>query len=77
MKISTHQSLKHKVSSGGHTHSETVNPTSYTHQHMHLQVKYFQQIRKVNSSNSSQTDKIPMHEHLYSDQYYHINTKIA
>ena len=32
---------------GGHTHSETVNPTSYTHQHMHSQVKHYQQIRKV------------------------------
>ena len=27
--------------------SETVNPTSYTHQHMQSQVKHFQQIRKV------------------------------
>ena len=45
MNISTH---KHRVlylrsrESGGHTHtSETVNPTSYTHQHMHSQVKHF------------------------------------
>ena len=35
------------LESGGHTHSETVNPTSYTHQHMHSQVKHFQEIRKV------------------------------
>ncbi len=35
------------LESGGHTHSETVNPTKYTHQHMHSQVKHFQLIRKV------------------------------
>ena len=29
---------------------------------------------KYNSSNSTQTDKTPTHEHLYSDQYYHINS---
>ena len=58
------------LASGGRTHtSETVNPTSYTRQHMHSQVKHFQQL----SSNLTQTDKI-LHEHFYSDQYYQINS---
>ena len=30
--------------------------------------------KKCNSSNSTQTDKIPTHKHLCSDQYYHINS---
>ena len=48
MNISTHktQSTLFQTLDGTHT-SETVNPTSYTHQHRHSQVKHFQQIRKV------------------------------
>ena len=57
---------------GTHT-SETVNTTSYACQHMHSQVKHFS-INKYNLSNSTQTDKTPIHKHLYSDQYYHINS---
>ena len=38
----------HKTHGLEGTHiSETVNPTSYTRQHMHSQVEHFQQIRKV------------------------------
>ena len=33
----------------------------------------FQQVRKVQLLKFNPTDKIPTHEHLYSDQYYHIN----
>ena len=77
MNISTHktQSTLSLSLEGTHT-SETVNPTSYTRQHMHSQVKHFQQIRKVELIKFNQTDKIPTHEHLYSDQYYHISTTV-
>ena len=34
----------------------------------------FNKYEKYNSSNSTQTDKIATHEHLYSDQYYYINS---
>ena len=34
----------------------------------------FNKQEKYNSSNSTQTDKTPTHEHLYSHQYYHINS---
>ena len=38
----------------------------------------FQQVKKkgtkVQVIKFNPTDKIPMHEHLYSDQYYHINS---
>ena len=47
MNISTHTTEYFILESGGHTHPETVNSISYTHQHMHSQVKQFQQIRKV------------------------------
>ena len=54
MNISTHKTeyfiLYFILESGGHTHThtfETINPTSYTRQHMLSQVKHFQQIRKI------------------------------
>ena len=53
---------------------QTLNPTSYTHQHVHSQVKHFNKLKKYNSSNSTQIDKIPAHGHLYSVQYYNINS---
>ena len=34
----------------------------------------FQQVRKVQLLKFNPTDKIPAHEHLYSDQYCHINS---
>ena len=34
----------------------------------------FNKYEKYNSSDSTQTDKIATHEHLYSDYYYHINS---
>ena len=44
MNINTHKTQSTFISvSGGHTQFETVNPTTYTHQHMHSQVKHFQQ----------------------------------
>ena len=73
MNISTHKTEYFILESGRHTHSETVNPTSYTHQHMRSQVKHFQQLRKVQLIKFN-PDKRPTHEHLCSDQCYHINS---
>ena len=76
MNVSTHKTQSTLSQSLEGTHrSKTINPTSHTRQHMHSQVKHFQQIRKVQLikfNPNIETDKIPTHEHLCSDQYYHI-----
>ena len=58
-----------------HTHtSETVNPNSYTRQHMHSQVKHFQQIRKLQFIKFNPDRQNTSHKHHYLDQCYHINS---
>ena len=58
---------------GTHT-SETLLPISYTSQNIHSQVKHFSTNKKSTTHQIQPTGKIPIHEHLYSDQYYHINS---
>ena len=53
------------LESGGHTHIRNSQPYQL-HASTHAE--------KYRASNSTQTDKIPTHKHLYSDQYYHINS---
>ena len=50
-----------------HSHPKQSTLPVTRHQHMHSQAKHFQQIIKGNSSNLTQTDKIPTHGHLYSE----------
>ena len=69
MNISTHiyktQSTLSWSLEGTHT-SETIDPTSYTHRHMHSQVEHFS-TRKVQLIKFNPADKISTHKHLYSD----------
>ena len=60
--------------SGGHIHIRNSEPYQLHVSTPALTGQHFSTSKKSTTPQFNPTDKIPTHKHLYSDQYYHINS---